>query len=938
MIPHLFAQAATQSYWRFNRLYALPEGWHWFALAALVAVVIAYVVAMYLRDGVDLSRGVKWSLVVLRFSAVAALVFFFLDMEKGTERQLVKTSRVLLVADTSLSMATADVGPADSSKQRRVDELVSAIGNQSFLDKLTQQHDVLIYRFDSDPEPELLATFPKQTDADENETAAAERLAARTAEFELARQRFQTGVGVAAGGLLLLLLSGVLAATSMSREVRGWLTFAGTVVLIGGAAAGFSARILHSDFTARSLIGLASIDDALQVAATEDQPEGETDAEENTPPPTVDWPEELKPQGVQTRLGDAIMSLVNQERGGPIAGIGVFSDGGQNAGVDIATATLTAKDAGIPVFTIGLGSDQRPLNARVVDIDAPKRAYPEDEFPLTGYIQAYGMRGRQLTVDLYAIPASGDRGVDQEAIASPPIESLVESAEVRVEEDGAVTPVRFKSNQSDEGQFVYVLKVAAPTEDAEPKDNYKSAVVEVVDEKTQVLLMAGGPSREFRFLRNQLFRDNEITSHVWLQSGKPGMSQEADELLFEFPSTPDELYEYDVLIAFDPDWLQLSDEQIDLLEKWIAEKAGGMLVVAGSVNTPNWANLTRDGDPRIEKIKSLYPVVFYSWRSATLSLGRFGGVAAWPLKFTQDGLDAEFLWLAEDAIASEAAWSSFEGVYGYYAVKDPKLGARVYARFSDPDTAIDGELPIYLAGHYYGAGRVFFQASGEMWRVRAIDDQYFQQYYTKLIRWAAQGRLLRDSKHGMLLVDKERCLIGDHLAVSALLFDSQHQPLEVESVTASLAHPDGNRTELVLKRVTDATRGGMYAAQFTAKREGDYRVELIPPDSPDQELLTRQVRARVPALETERPERNDELLRNVAERTNATYFIGSSSAVTPQNAAGGLPAALIPQDQVTFLTGVPDRRFSLLLRTWLLGLLTAALSLEWIIRRLNKLA
>src|SRR5262249_23681565 len=146
-------------------------------------------------------------------------------------------------------------------------------------------------------------------------------------------------------------------------------------------------------------------------------------------------------------------------------------------------------------------------------------------------------------------------------------------------------------------------------------------------------------------------------------------------------------------------------------------------------------------------------------------------------QFTRDGLDSEFLWLADTATESEQLWSSFEGVYGYYAVKDPKPGARVYARFSDPDTEIDGQLPIYMAGQFFGAGRVFFQASGEMWRLRAVDDSATETFYTKLIRWVSQGRLLRDSSHGVLLVDKDRCLMGDHIDVRAMLKDAQRQPL-----------------------------------------------------------------------------------------------------------------------------------------------------------------
>ena len=60
-----------------------------------------------------------------------------------------------------------------------------------------------------------------------------------------------------------------------------------------------------------------------------------------------------------------------------------------------------------------------------------------------------------------------------------------------------------------------------------------------------------------------------------------------------------------------------------LLERWVAEKAGGLIVVAGPVFTPQWSSRKR-GDPRIDALKALYPVVFYYQGSATLSLGRFG--------------------------------------------------------------------------------------------------------------------------------------------------------------------------------------------------------------------------------------------------------------------------------------------------------------------------
>ena len=67
-------------------------------------------------------------------------------------------------------------------------------------------------------------------------------------------------------------------------------------------------------------------------------------------------------------------------------------------------------------------------------------------------------------------------------------------------------------------------------------------------------VIASGPTREYIFLRNQLQRDKETIVDVWLQSAGEGISQDAHKILTELPSTPQELFEYDCIVAFDPNW------------------------------------------------------------------------------------------------------------------------------------------------------------------------------------------------------------------------------------------------------------------------------------------------------------------------------------------------------------------------------------------------
>jgi len=72
----------------------------------------------------------------------------------------------------------------------------------------------------------------------------------------------------------------------------------------------------------------------------------------------------------------------------------------------------------------------------------------------------------------------------------------------------------------------------------------------------------------------------------------------------------------------------------------------------------------------------------------------------WPLDFTREGLEADFLWPADTATAGRQAWAGFPGVYAYCPIHGPKPGATVYARFSDPRTGLGGQQSPYFAGQF----------------------------------------------------------------------------------------------------------------------------------------------------------------------------------------------------------------------------------------------
>jgi hypothetical protein len=636
-------------------------------------------------------------------------------------------------------------------------------------------------------------------------------------------------------------------------------------------------------------------------------------------PATIDWSTELQPRGAQTRLGQALADQLRLYRGAPLAGVIVISDGAQNAGIEPGAAVEAAKAAKVPIHTIGIGSTEVRRNVALRDLLVPTRAFPGDTINVTGYIQASGYAGKLVQVELTRRRADDPSGSG----------SVIASEDVVAGPDNEIVAVSFDVEPEEAGSFVYHLRVVAPPNDSNPRDNQREAEVEVVERKTRVLLFASGPMRDYQYLRNQLFRDKTMTVDVLLQIAQPGISQEANEILDRFPSTAEQLFQYDCLVAFDPDWTELDIDQVELLEKWISNEAGGMITVAGPIHTSKWLRSTEHA-----KVRNLYPVEFQE-RLTLLDESQYGSDTAWPLAIERPGREAKFLWLASTAEESESAWDSFPGVYGYYAVKGEKPGATVYARFSDPEAGLSDKRPVYFASHFYGAGQVFYIGSGELWRLRSVDPAYFEILYTKLIRHVSQGRILRGSARGTLLVERDRYELGETVVLRARLADAQHEPLLADSVTAQLIRPDGATDAVKMAAETD--KPGMYTGQAAVLQEGTYQVALSIPDS-EEEPLTRYLQVRVPDLERAQPQRNEKLLTSLAEETGGKYYKDFHTAVSGNNALKPLKDAIESRAEVKLLKDAPDRRFAEAQMHWLLGVIAGSLFLEWIIRRLNRLA
>ena len=652
-------------------------------------------------------------------------------------------------------------------------------------------------------------------------------------------------------------------------------------------------------------------------------------------------------RGTQSRQADGIREWLQSHADLPISGLILCSDGVQNAGSGPEPLIEAAKERGIPIFTLGFGSTVPVVNLRLAELEAPARVQPTDPFVIRGTVEATGLGDETGEFAVKCEVWSVDPGADSQRNAAAGEgksgeKQMITSATIDLSHS-SLTPFEFNMEPLPVGKHLFEVRILPEENEQNLADNQREVEVDVMERKTRVLIFAGGPMREYQFLATVLRRDKTIETDVLLQSALPPsgsvpaspeeekawrarIQQDADRILLRFPATREELFAYDGIVAVDADWKALTPAQADWVEEWAARHGGGILFVAGPVYMSavgGWLDT-----PDLVKIRTLCPVEFFD-RTSTLRQNTYSADEIWPLEWTRSGREASYLQLDDQQSTSQKIWTDFPGVYGYYPTKKARAGATVLAEFSAPQTRMGGAAPILLATQFYGAGRTFYIGTGEFWRLRAQNPEYFTRFYTQIVRYITQGRMIQQSQRGRLMLEQDRYFPGDPIELRAQLYDPALQPLDpanVPELTAELFLPNGKIQSV--KLTADREMPGLYTGRFSVLAEGRFRVELAIPDS--DETLIQRAEIVLSDLERNRAERDANFLQELARQTGGEAFDSVEDA-----ALQAFPAKLPDRTRtlIEFASAKP-----VIPVEWLVAVLVFLLSLEWLLRRLLKLA
>ena len=837
------------------------------AIAGLVAL-FTVTVRTSLRDSRFLSRTARTLLLIPRLLVLTLLLFVLLNPRTRTQISRLEKSRVGIVIDTSLSMQWPAADAASGMNT---------------------------------PANAAAPSAPKPAPGTPDSTTV-------------------TGESRADAVIRKLLVSPVLEELSRSHSVSIYTfdsTLTGPWAVVSEGSVRFVSPEVPAEDAGEASGSTAGPGSAPVAAVTLDNPLSAT-----TPLPLDDpqlaqrWQQLLQPRGIETRMGESVYQLVGQVAGRTLAGVVVVSDGRSNAGLDTEPARLRAERSGTRLLSVGVGSLRPQLNLRLAGMQSPEDVHQGDPFDLQVAVQGSAAAGQSAVVKLFQQTA-GSNGSDRRQVAE-------ETA--AISEDGVPTTIRFTQTLSVPGRYDFIARVesASGTSEITLTDNERRRTIEVTDRKMQVLIISSGPMRDYQFVRNTLFRHSGVTSDVWLQSvtdENSGMvSQEARRLLTQFPATEAELFEYDVIVAFDPDWTRLSGEQQSFLNRWVSEHAGGLVVVAGEIFTPRLAE-----NPDVARdVSVLYPVLLARVAPGLQSPQRAD--EAWPVVPTAEGQVAEFLKIADaQGNADIELWQKFRGIYRTFPIRGLRDGAVVLLEHNNPRARTELGFPPFLVSQFYGSGRCVFLGSAETWRLRAISPQGHQRFWTSLIREAGQSRRSRGSVRGQLLLDRSEAAPGQAVTIRARLYNASLQPLIAEDVPLTITDPDG-ASLTIPDRLTAGTRQpGQFQTSFRPAKPGLHRITVPIPESPD--VLSATLEVIVPGLESENPVQDTETLTRLTRETQGRYLTLSEIST--------LPSLLPDQSQPVI---VDEQLRTLWDRAPLMYAAILLLAAEWALRRVWRLS
>lgn len=596
----------------------------------------------------------------------------------------------------------------------------------------------------------------------------------------------------------------------------------------------------------------------------------------------------LQADSPETSIGGALEALAKTERGAPLAGIVLLSDGLDTSSRRAEAVVRDLGIRGIPVYTVPVGIAD-PDDVSIRNVIMQDVAFTGDKVPVRVQLQSKGYEKRtaDLTVSL------NGRGVARQSVTFEGGLQFVD--------------IFFNVDVAERGAARIGVEIEAFSDESTAANNRVERSVRVVNEKINVLCIEGSARWEFRYLRAMLKRDPRINATFIGTRSQPELAQNSSEYIAAFPEDREEAFSYDLVILGDVDSAFFSTEAFQRLDELVRERGGSLLMLCGA----RFAPASYAGTP----VERMLPVKFdpdAEWEDVDESV--------YPV-LTPEGRSSLVMTLETGRDENDLVWSRVAPLDRIPPLLAPRPGATVLAELSDTQSRTD-RYPL-VAWQRYGTGKCMMMATDRLWLLRfKTGDKYHWRVWSQCVQFLTLSRLMGEHKRIRLETDRVTYPVDGRVRLYANLLDDDYEPLTQPGFEIEVSALDADGAAGDPQRVTlrpDKSTPGLYEGYFSPPRAGGYRVEANASDRPLSNSTEFQVADLRPELAN--TDMQIDHLRRIAELSGGEVL----SALELQK----LPALLNREPHTTSVRTDRPLWDNSLVALVLVGLL----GFEWILRR-----
>ena len=385
---------------------------------------------------------------------------------------------------------------------------------------------------------------------------------------------------------------------------------------------------------------------------------------------------------------------------------------------------------------------------------------------------------------------------------------MLESLPVELRQDTRSTTAWVNIELAEAGHHHLRFSVDGIPGEQELRNNSRSTLVEVADQKYRILYFEGEPRWEYKFMRRALADDEDLRIASLLRVSPNKYYRQGidspEQLENGFPATRDELFSYDALIIGSVEAASLSGEQQKIIHDFVSERGGSLLMIAG----PNGLG---NGGWGQSQIADVLPVRLPP--STTNSFFRKKAAVV----LTPQGADDQMLRLAGTTDTNRQSWNELPEVADYQVTGTLKPAAVTLLNVM---TDV-GQLPL-LIPQQFGRGHSYILASGGTWRWQMsmpVENQSHETFWRQLLR-----ALVADAPNSVSLT-ASGAAGSTEISLRSEFRDDSFRPVDDIGVTAVVTHQDGDSWEVELAPSVDEP--GVFQANITPTASGTWYFEAV---------------------------------------------------------------------------------------------------------------